>query len=472
MSDLDGLISPEEAKNILDSADPRIAAEEECRKQKVEHNWQLQNTEPYLRVGLPNGRDKKWRVLNKERSDAFLRHNFASVTHLGDLDACLFRDTGVIEASILPRTSGTSWRYERAIIELPGIRRVSGEQSTPDEEQDADPAPDVEPNEIKPEDDWVLGFERPEGTPFGVEIGTASERFSEFSTRGNMRRGRVPGTSRPDKFTTLRISGVTATRHDEALRILKRVSDSLFFELDLRFDTALKVAPARPARYVRRRRSLEDPGEGGGSVTRSPRTQYAEKPLSLYWYARSAVGLPLLEFLAYYQVLEYHFRSYSRRGTLDKIRHELRDPRFDVEDDSDLERILTLTSQSGEGFGSEREQLKATVRGCVAESHVRDFIKNDPWLTEHFDADPLKGVTGIDANNKKTGYDLLSQLADRVYDIRCRIVHAKEDGKAPGEKTSLLLPFSKEVESLGPDIALVKFLAQKCLIAGASRLRP
>nr|WP_143657498.1 hypothetical protein [Streptomyces sp. alain-838] len=131
-----------------------------------------------------------------------------------------------------------------------------------------------------------------------------------------------------------------------------------------------------------------------------------------------------------------------------------------------MSRVLMLASQAGKGFGSERDQLKATVKGCVTEEHLKEFLESDADFGEHFQGKALRSVARIDLKDRKN--DLLNQVANRVYDVRCRIVHTKEDG---GEMAAeILLPFSKEADSLGPDVELVKFLAQKCLIAGASRL--
>jgi hypothetical protein len=60
--------------------------------------------------------------------------------------------------------------------------------------------------------------------------------------------------------------------------------------------------------------------------------------------------------------------------------------------------------------------------------------------------------------------DLLADVARRIYRIRCRIVHTKGDD----QEVELLLPFSREAQSLTHDIALVEFVATKVLIASNS----
>jgi hypothetical protein len=452
----------------LESSDPFRLVAEKCKEAGVEFAVAGGGSEIDLRVAIPNGRQKRWRRLSRDQARLFLVNPITEVTYLGDFDACLFKDTRTIEASI--QIHGTGPRLERSVFDIPGIRKLDDGQLPLDEELEELKLSDSDSGDrVRPGDDWVIDIEQPPGFSYKVELGTARERFIDFTTRFHrpgMRSAVYFG--RPqirDKFATLRLVDVDVTRHDEALQLLTRVSDALFFEIDLRFDVPLKLAAARD-RVRRQRRRFVSRGDVAGVGVRAPRTAYSEKPLSLYWYGRASTGVPLLEFLAYYQVLEYYFPSYGRRDILDKLRHELRDPRFEIEDDAHLSRVLMLASQAGKGFGSERDQLKATVKGCVTEEHLKEFLGSDADFSEHFDGKALKGVARIDLKDRRN--DLLGQVANRVYDIRCRIVHTKEDG---GESAAeILLPFSMEAESLGPDIELVKFLAQKCLIAGASRL--
>lgn len=66
--------------------------------------------------------------------------------------------------------------------------------------------------------------------------------------------------------------------------------------------------------------------------------------------------------------------------------------------------------------------------------------------------------------------DLRNDVADRIYDIRCKIVHTKNDLRE-GEP-ELLLAFSAEAQRLDFDIELVQYVARSVLIAGSSPMRP
>jgi hypothetical protein len=59
-------------------------------------------------------------------------------------------------------------------------------------------------------------------------------------------------------------------------------------------------------------------------------------------------------------------------------------------------------------------------------------------------------------------------VADRVYEIRCKIVHTKTDAR--DATFELLLPFSAEAEQLSHDIELVQYLANRVLISSSTSL--
>jgi hypothetical protein len=58
------------------------------------------------------------------------------------------------------------------------------------------------------------------------------------------------------------------------------------------------------------------------------------------------------------------------------------------------------------------------------------------------------------------------QLADRIYDIRCRIVHTKED-----VKRGRIMPFTKEGVLLRQfDLPVIGTVANKVIIANSKKL--
>jgi hypothetical protein len=62
---------------------------------------------------------------------------------------------------------------------------------------------------------------------------------------------------------------------------------------------------------------------------------------------------------------------------------------------------------------------------------------------------------------------VVEQVAERVYGIRCRIVHSK-DGGGDRADADPLLPFSREAKILNHDIDLVRHLAVRAIMAKGS----
>jgi hypothetical protein len=170
------------------------------------------------------------------------------------------------------------------------------------------------------------------------------------------------------------------------------------------------------------------------------------KPLALYYYAGTLSDrFPLLKFLAYYQVLEYYFGRYSPARVARTGRRE---------------------------YVKERDQIKAVITSCVDHRSLHKLLTGHCHggvaLCDHLaNSRRLRGVNVIEVN-REDDTSILSALADRIYDIRNRIVHAKESFMgADGEP---FFPFSEESKALGPDIEILRNVAAAVLIESATSI--
>jgi hypothetical protein len=165
-----------------------------------------------------------------------------------------------------------------------------------------------------------------------------------------------------------------------------------------------------------------------------------------------------LAFLSYYQTLEYFTPSAVRQSTFKTIRRELRDPKFDRESDTSILRIVSAAERSSRF--AEADQLRTLVREYVRRNRLEEFFAADwgNYFTKH---GPISGVEIINASNPTK--DLGDQVADRIYRIRNRIVHAKDDPRY--EDARVMLPRSQEAAALRPDIELVRLLAMEAILA-------
>lgn len=384
----------------------------------------------YALISLPAGREKRsiyfYSVDDVRR---VLSVPFEQYTFLGNyLALCSYKE-GVIVAGLRVLRPGSSQYFKRKILG----QKADGSDSSGNKH---------------------------------VEINhetTSSERILIGSIRDNLV-ALLPSSFQSDRGLVLKLENVQISQHEQALNLLERLSNSLFFQIDLAFDVPLSLA--------RERRPISRPGRKSDSNSpieiHFPNSEYDDAPISLYWYARGAIGMPLLQFLAYYQSIEYYFPVYSQAEAQRKIRNVLKDPSFRVERDADIGRILTTIKGGNWGFGDERSQLRATIQECLDPDTLRMFFTSDKKRVEFFTS-KNKGLTERKIPMNNPNADLRNDVADRIYEIRCKIVHTKVGGQE-GD-VELLLPFSKEVELLYFDIELIQYVAQQVLIATSTLLK-
>lgn len=401
--------------------------EQRCRTANIPfREEQPPDSERYWIIDLPNGRQTRPLEVG-DLDEAFteiLGIPFEEYTYLGPYEAVVHYATGTIEALVSARLSSFS--------------TISARLGQP----------------RKPLDEPISPIHL-DGSTIRADLSlTLSEPTPVLVALTNARR------ARPFALT---IQGLRVSQHDDALRVLQAVSDALLFQIDL----ATNILPS----LVRWRRDL--PGPRFGRLAwdpvqlQFPSTEFDDAPMSLYRYACSASGMPLLQFLAYYQAIEYYFPVHSEADARRRVRAVLKDPLFRTERDSDLARILVLARGRGTGFGDERSQLKATLLECVDSASLRAFITERPEREAALAA-KVKGLTDVKIPLANPAADIRDEVAERVYDIRCRIVHTKSS--RPGSETEVLLPFSDGVSAMGHDLALVRYLAQRVLVASATRL--
>lgn len=386
--------------------------------------------DPSYKFGFKCGRNVRHVVAwNAEKLLDFLDVPFEEYCFLSDLDAiCSFKD-GVIEAGIRPVA------FNGPTVSLTGIyRQLFG----------------TFPHAGFDSQTYKLAVSSEGESPVTIEISPGTSHYKTISQHGS-RQG-----------LTLKLSGLNVKQHDKAVEILQRSAGSLLFQLDLLAGVPFIL---RKERKRVSHRLIRKPRGGQKFDLQFPVSEFDSAPLSLYWYGRSADEMPLLQFLAYYQVVEFYFPVYSQSEAQRKLKAILKNPTFRGDRDADIARLLAAIHVSRSGaFGDERSQLRATMLECVDPGSIRDFIESDSALKEFY----LNGSKTLPFHKislANASLDLRNDIAERIYDIRCRIVHTKSDGRdAAGE---LLLPFSKEAELLGADIKLMRYVSQQVLIAGS-----
>jgi hypothetical protein len=265
------------------------------------------------------------------------------------------------------------------------------------------------------------------------------------------------------KLSVVRFDGFGVKDTGGARDLLEGLGASVLFELDLTHELGARFALAR-------RRLTKKPAhrpQTSPHLPGFPRNKYEPEPLQLYMYAREAMAMPLLEFLAYYQAIEFFFPRYSESALRRRVEKLVKHPGFSAHNDRDIGTLVEILREArGRGFGSELDQLKETLRECIEPKELSDFIAADEERAQFF-RDKRSPLTAATVPLQDGAMDLRDRVACRIYDLRCKIVHAKDPGH---ERVDLLLPNSPEAQLIGHDIALVRLLAERVITASASPL--
>ncbi len=293
-----------------------------------------------------------------------------------------------------------------------------------------------------------------ESKDVSISIGEAS---TEFRVLTSPRRS-------PIKSFTIAIRGLRITQHDQTVNYLVKISNAIFFEIELLYRQSFILARVRTSP----RPLLGNIRRNEPTTIQFPRGEYHDAPMSLYWYAKSASGMSLLQFLAFYQVVEYYFPIYSEIEAQRRVQNILKSPTFSPFNTADISNLLAaIKSGTGRGYGTERTQLSATVQECLDPQALWTFLTDNEYRKESLSKGKLLPKYRISLGDRYA--DVRDQVANRIYELRCKVVHTKSD--SGDTELELLLPFSKEAESMESDIELIEYVAQQVLIASSRPLQ-
>lgn len=264
--------------------------------------------------------------------------------------------------------------------------------------------------------------------------------------------------------TTMRIQGANVKTHADALKIIKGLMSTICFQLDCTAGIPLQLF-AEQQDLSKKNNILSEENFKVPSFYFA----YDVEALALFWNARSLFGLPLGQYLAFYQTIEFYFTVYSYRDAQQRIKNLLKEPNFDVSKDKEISKILNIVkfNNSSNSFGNEYEQLKATLKHCIDKNDFKQFIEGELLERDSFNNKNAKKIAKSAINIQYEDADVLfSEIAKRIYEIRCRIVHTK----GVQDNVETLHPLSNEVRFISFDLKLIEFVAKKILISNSQPL--
>lgn len=416
--------------------------------------------EPFAIIYIPNGR-KTWPIKFQiiEHLQFFLKTAFTKQVILGSYLAIASYQDALIEAAI--RCEGPSDPYPR-----PSILQAFG----------CEVETDYFKGKLSKNNISAIKLSSPNSVQDKfIEIGPISDELLAISGEPSRDLFFSFGYFKPYSLIlqppshSLKIKGFEISNHDDALDLLERIAASLFFQIDMSGNCANLVQIEPLPRNQWRSKQFQSSSTRALTPIEFPVREYDDIPISLYMYARSCFGRPLLVFLSFYQCLEFYFPTYSEIETRRQVQQVLKDPTFRVDRDSDLARLIACVkprSQRLKGFGNECQMLRDTLRCCVNPDELRKFLQSSEDRVKYFSNKSKKArrVTDRQISIEQGEEDLLNSVADWIYDVRCKIVHTDNSGET-------IMPISKEEKLLTKDNELLQFLAQKVLIAGSSNFK-
>jgi len=287
-----------------------------------------------------------------------------------------------------------------------------------------------------------------------AELSLTPDALLEAISEGHGSPGRAP--------LRLNLTGLPFTSIAELCECATEIANSIFFHLDATSRVVLRIAPRRST-----------PRSAPSLRPKPARADVALKglvdadPTAFYMYGRSADELPLVQYLALYQVMEYYFPMYAERLRCRRLSQILRNPRFDAFSDKDITRAVQSVIGSGAARGpSERHQLQAVLQACINEEDLRAILAENEQIRIAVGKKDGLSRHRLNLKNEQTG--ILDQVAFRVYDIRCRIVHTKLP-EEDADSLPPLMPYSKEANEMTGDLLLMRYLAQQTI---AANIRP
>ncbi|MFG3584805.1 hypothetical protein [Streptomyces sp. NPDC047990] len=266
----------------------------------------------------------------------------------------------------------------------------------------------------------------------------------------------VPSPDSGMRTYTLKVFVEPEMDADSVSRRATDIAARVLFELDIRNGLSLLLEPRERLRV-----SFDLASGASAPSIRFPRLKTPREVAALFSFASEAYDNPPFIFLSYYQVLEYYLPMAHKRDAVKALRIALRDPYFDEGEDSSVLALLHSIERLKQA--SEEDQLKVLMRDFVREEKLKEFFK-DADLKHFASKGPIAGIPEISFHPKSDPLSL--QVAKRVYALRNRIVHAKDDPKYAS--IPVLLPRSVEANNLKPDISLARLLATEAVIHGQS----
>jgi hypothetical protein len=261
--------------------------------------------------------------------------------------------------------------------------------------------------------------------------------------------------------TTVRISRMNAGSIDAAMRFSASVIASCLFQVGLSHHRPLRLAEKWPVTAQQRAAArFAFSRKLGEREFPFPRARYDDNLLK-YYNLGLASDVPELQFLAFYQVLEFFFLDVADEKLYAQLARRVNDPRFRASPEWFDKLIIDVAEHRR--TTDETEMLKLVLQRFVPHSDLIEFIEE---YHRHVGRDlywQKRERFGVAMSVNREANHSVGDVARLVKLVRNALVHSSDRH----ERAIRHVPFSATSEVIRLEVPLVRFLAERAIIGAA-----
>ena len=182
---------------------------------------------------------------------------------------------------------------------------------------------------------------------------------------------------------------------------------------------------------------------------------------------------PYIQFISYYQIIEYCFNKVSKEKMLNDTKEILQKPDFSYKNDDKVQALVKIVQKNTrmyeiEALGSELSDLKLVIEKYILKedliTNINDF---DDDLMQYYRTQKVSFSCGMqidfDCNDNK---NIIDTLSDRIYKTRNALVHNKSN-----YSEAIYHPSNEnDKKALNKEIPLMRIIAERIIFKTAKEI--
>lgn len=315
--------------------------------------------------------------------------------------------------------------------------------------------------------DPIIFGDKLSGKPY-IEIGPASNNYVNFFLdneelfRNFLRPIKRTGNLFESfyKPLTIRIINMNKANIEDAITFSNSLFEACLFELSYTSNYSLYLSDVFPT-FRRRTFSLKEPISF--RVNRRFPSIFYNSDLIRFYQRGVGTDIPILKFLAFYQVLEYFYIKVSDENLYFRLSSILNNPLFNSTSSTSFDKLIQEIHDHKKE-SDEKRNLNLVLKKYINEDDLIEFLKAyQEFLGEKY-CNKQKDIFGEKISLSITPGYVFDNVAKLIKTIRNALVHSSDSY----ERQERHIPFSESTEIVKKEIPLVKFLAEKVILQSAS----